>query len=164
MKKLLKWVAFAVFGMILAIAVYVAAWFLTLTPHNLDQCYQQIMEYTLPDRAHATRMFYGCDDAAEDGMKRNSIKAYRFAGLYNADVRMDYTKARRYLYHAIRLGDNKSNYYLFNILIGIDNRNCKELTRLLTAFKPETPYMEKYKRSWMEGVREDVCHGPGAAP
>lgn len=164
MKKLLKWVAFAVFGVTLAIAVYVAAWFLTLTPHNLDQCYRQIMEYTLPDRTHATRMFYGCDDAAEDGMKRNDIIAYRFAGLYNAEVRMDNAKARTYLYRAIRLGDNKSNYFLFNILSASDDSNCLELTRLLTAFKPETPYMEEYKRSWMEGLEEDVCRGSGARP
>lgn len=160
MNRLFRWLGFGALATALAIAIYATVWFLTVTPHNIDQCYASIRNFGWPDR-HGYRMYYGCDQAAREGMEKNDITSFKFAGLYSGIVDKDAIKAREYLYHAIRLGDNRSKIDLYIILKNIGPFPCQEKIDLLTSYKPEDQRRKEDKEDDLTLLKRQGCYkGP----
>ena len=164
-KKLLKWWGVVAGTIILAIAACAAVWFLTLTRHNIDQCYNAVRNYGLPER-DGFRLYYGCDEAARKGMKNNELKAFIFAGLYSGIVDQDPAKAREYLYQAIRRGDNRSKIDLHIILTNIGQTfPCEEKVSLLTSYDPEDQSRRDHKFVELWDLKKQGCYkGPLVEP
>lgn len=154
MKKLLKGLGIIVATVTLAAGIYAAAWFMTLTRHNIDQCYTMLKKGD--DRDHF-RSYYGCQEAAKEGMKHNNATAFSFAGIYSGVLDDDLTKAREYLYKAIRLGRNHSKIDLYIVLDYKSPAYCREQASLLLSYKPEDEYWKDYKDSEILDLKDQGC-------
>lgn len=163
MKRLAKWIAFAILAIVLAFSAYVAVRFMTLTNHTLDQCYTKIMNFSGPDRVDAFRVLYGCDEAAEEGMKRGDAKAFRYKAttIFIVGPSKDDASRRYYLYKAIKLGDNESKIDLLDDLLADKNyHNCSEICRVLASYPGDMTKYNMQRRDWEAKIEEKGCAVP----
>lgn len=146
--------------MVLAFTAYVAVRFMTLTNHTLDQCYTRIMHFSGSDRVDAFRILYGCDKAAEEGMKRGDARAFVYKATVQNIVGPSEGDAdsRYYLYRAIQLGDNEAKLDLLVDLIADDNyHNCAEIRRVLASYPGDMAGHYLRRRDWEAKIEEKGC-------
>ncbi|MDB5705968.1 MAG: hypothetical protein JWN66_3084 [Sphingomonas bacterium] len=157
MKRPRFWIALSVPIVLIAVGLSVAVAILP-SKHTLDQCSAALRRFELRDMPRAARIFYGCEEVAEEGVATKNVKALRFGGRYHRDMLLDDVKARYFFDLAIKLGDEQSKIDLLETLDNSDAPGrCEDMSRIVQSYKPATPAQARNKAEWIDEIRSVVC-------
>lgn len=125
--------------------------------HTLDQCYAAFSRIMPEDYPRYPRIFFGCEDIAENGVADKDVRALRFGGMLNA-LMMNDAKARYFYETAIRLGDEESKIKMLEMIDGDRYPgHCGEMKRLILSYKPSTRSQEINKAEWIDEIQNADC-------